>query len=162
MGPHCAPSLPPCPLCSPCGGQGALGNLVSLAAQRLFSNHYSGISVLHGREMVAACPAKDLAVDKTFRRWEDSCSIFWLLGAPLTPSQNLRADPRGVWGQAKHLLERSGLPPLPPKAVGGNLKREESSIHPPAKPQPRAPWSGWAQRGLRAPHPPHSKVNTMP
>lgn len=46
---------------------GTRGGLVSLAAQRLFLNHYSGISVLQGGEVVAACPAKDLAVDKT---WE--------------------------------------------------------------------------------------------
>ena len=29
------------------------------AAQRLFSNHYSGISVLQGWEAAAACPAED-------------------------------------------------------------------------------------------------------
>ena len=61
---------PPCLLLPPCrgagGGRGSGGSLVLQAAQRLFSNHYSGISVLQGGEAAAACPAEDLAVDKTF------------------------------------------------------------------------------------------------
>lgn len=70
QGPTQCPAPPPIsPVFPLCGGR-VPGGLVSQAAQRLFSNHYSGISVLQGGEAAAACPAKDLAVDKTFERGE--------------------------------------------------------------------------------------------
>lgn len=95
VGPHCAPAphVPCLPLVL--GGFG--GGLVSEAAQRLFSNHYSGISVLQGGEVAAACPAKDLAVDKILG---DGGTLVASAGfqVPPVPSQDLGADPtEGSW-----------------------------------------------------------------
>lgn len=67
----------PCLRVPPC--RGSVGSCVT-SCTKTFSNHYSGISVLQGGEATAACPAKELAVDKTFGRLGDTCSIFWLSG----------------------------------------------------------------------------------
>lgn len=94
MAPLCEPPLPPTspgsPLC-----WGVLWGLVSQAAQRLFSNHYSGISVLQGGGAAAACPAKDLAVDKTLGRLGDTCSIFWLSGTSQPLPRTWEQTPEG-------------------------------------------------------------------
>lgn len=81
---------------------------------KTFLNHYSGISVLQGGGAMAACPAKDLAVDKTFARWGNTCSIFCLSGTheslprtweltaegPVaTPGTFLRAQGSLLWPQ---------------------------------------------------------------
>lgn len=44
---------------------------------------------------------------------------------PRTWELTLQRGPRGVWDQARHLPEISGLPPLSPLAVGWDLKWEE-------------------------------------